>query len=711
MPTVDLWTIKVDFEAVKVAQADLRAKQATLAALAKEHGLDVKTVGQAYQAAAREAAKAAATAAREAEQAAAKETAAKAKAAKDAAKAVADEVAQVAKLRKEEFDREIRWAAERQKVIDREAKEAAKAAEKAAASPSEWTLALQANTKALAEQHSAINKSKEATGALGAAFAALSPDLGAAVMGIQKIEGVLGAGAGFAEVFGASLGTVAAAAGPLGLAVGAVGLAWHEHNKEAEKAKERLKDATEAANGTKAAMTSLGDLLYDNTIQQQLLNKEITQTEADQLRAARSLEGNYLPAFAKQATTLAVAEAHLSELRREQEKQQSLAEDQLRNTLPAATAAVAQQTAEVEKQRIAYAALSERYKQVHGLQESNIKTEGELKDAKKEGTKATKDAAEAEREKTAADKAALEALNAQIKRQRDLEQAGQDTRAAAEKLRDVAKAANDSQLTGVEALLAAQKKEAAAIEEQYQAALQAAGPEGGVELHEAYTEALLAVDKKYAKEKEKLDKKTTADEKKNADALKDAKLRAAAETLGTLQNGLSDWAEGSGKTHRKAAQVAFRASQVAGIAEAEIKAYQTAANVFTQTSAIPGGIAFAPAAAAAAFISASAASVVPIAKEKLSFSDRTARAGSGGMTADFAPGDYVVAAQRPEDVQRQAAQLTGNAPSAPVSTTIIFQADSKTRQALVVQGAKDRRPGAVGGARSGRRAVASDRSS
>lgn len=137
-----------------------------------------------------------------------------------------------------------KYFAEEQKA----AEAAERAAERAAKGPSEWTLALKANTEANATLKGAINQNAEALGKLGAAASAVSPELGAIVMGGQKIAGVLSAGTTAAAGLGTSLGVVAAVAGPLALVVGGLALAWSEYEAEvqaATEAQERLNVAIE----------------------------------------------------------------------------------------------------------------------------------------------------------------------------------------------------------------------------------------------------------------------------------------------------------------------------------------------------------------------------------------------------------------------------------------------------------------------------------
>lgn len=174
--------------------------------------------------------------------------AAKAKAAEEAkqAKYIAD-------LKRKYFEQE-----------QREAEKAAKAAEHAAKGPSEWTLALRANTEAMSAQKAQINQAAEGFGKLGSALAAVDPQLGAITMGAQKAVNVMSAGATAAQGLGATFGTVAAVAGPLALAIGAVALAFNAYEddiKEAEEATKKLREEQEKLN---QAMAGIGSLLDAN---------------------------------------------------------------------------------------------------------------------------------------------------------------------------------------------------------------------------------------------------------------------------------------------------------------------------------------------------------------------------------------------------------------------------------------------------------------
>lgn len=302
------------------------------------------------------------------------------------------------------------------KVWDQERRNA----ENAAKGPSKWTVALQENTKAVSESKGEINKLREGTGQLAGAISLISPELGLATQGLQKLEGVIGATAVGAEVLGASIGTVAAAAGPLALVVAGVGYAWHEHNIQAKAAEEQLKKDTTAADGAKKAMEGLGDVIFENMVKQKELNKEWTEEQAAAVRASRSLAGQYLPAIKAEGDALEDNKRRLNELIERRTRATAAlrlttdTEEQAQARTVGLGQAIEEQRKKVQDTQKAYDTLNQTYYDARQGQTENIKKEGEVKTAKDAGTKATKDATKADREREQAAREAEVALKAEI---------------------------------------------------------------------------------------------------------------------------------------------------------------------------------------------------------------------------------------------------------------------------------------------------------
>lgn len=179
--------------------------------------------------------------------------------------------------------------------------QAERAAERAAKGPSEWTLALKANTEAMNTQKGAINQSAEAMGRVAAVAGTLDPALGTIVATGQKLTGVLSAGVTAAQGFGTTLGTMGAVLGPLALAVGAVSLAWQSYEEDIAAAEEATKKAREGQEAMISAMGGIRSIVSSNASELDKLavnygrmteaeaeTNEITRRFADQLAAARA---------------------------------------------------------------------------------------------------------------------------------------------------------------------------------------------------------------------------------------------------------------------------------------------------------------------------------------------------------------------------------------------------------------------------------------
>jgi len=213
---------------------------------------------------------------------AASKAAAKAKADEEKAfaKAVDDELKAAEKANAKEMADAKKKADYLIRLQIQSAKDAAKAAEREARGPSAWTLALQANTKALAEQHSAINKAREATGALGAAISTLSPELGAMVGTLQKLEGAAGAAAGGAEVLGTSLATVGTAMGAVAVAAVPAYLAWEQSTEDLAELDKWVKITTADLDAMEKGVGSIVEAQNELDKRQQKLRGSMTEAEA-----------------------------------------------------------------------------------------------------------------------------------------------------------------------------------------------------------------------------------------------------------------------------------------------------------------------------------------------------------------------------------------------------------------------------------------------
>lgn len=566
------------------------------------------------------------------------------------------------------------------KAYNTEAKavaDTAKAQAKAAAGPSAWTLALKANTEAMQGNRAQINMLREGTGQLAGAIGLLSPELAVATQSLQKMQGVASAGAAGAQLLGVGLGTVAAAAVPLGLAIGAVGYAWNEHNKDAAEAKKRLDDAADAAKGAETAMDGLGDVIFENTVKQRVLDGVWTDAQASAVLASRSLADQYMPALEDLSKALEEAKAAETELMAERR----ITTEDLKSEhfqLRGVADAYNEVHEPVVKLQADYDKLNQRYVEANALQEETIKKteaarvakEKESEGAKAE-TKATKDATAAQREKEAADAKAAAALQSQhdaiISLTMSIEAAQDPYAKLLQKLDKIAAAEANGAVSAEEA---ARARTAAVAE--WEAAV------------DKEVEAELAGIEKVKKAKEKAAEDAAADEKSRRKATINAIVGGASDMTAAIADGAAEsYADAEDEIAAlqeridqatedgDAAKVASLEKQKAFRQKALLKAFDeqkaltltgislnTAQAIMAALTAPPpaGQIAAAFATATGAIQFAQAAAEPPP-----TFEDTPGAvvAPVQNYAPTFKKKDIIIAAQSPTEVQRQAAALGG----------------------------------------------------
>lgn len=286
--------------------------------------------------------------------------------------------------------RAVEQAAARQARAAEQAQAAAqKAAERAARGPSEWTLALQANSKALQEQKGAINQNAEALGRVGAALGAVDPMLGSLAANAQKAVGVLSAGATAAQGFGATLGSVSAVALPLTAVVAGLALAWQSYEDDIKAAEEATRAAREEQERMVEAMSGIGSVLSSSETELDRLAVNYGRMSEAQFEA-RELGRKW---SAQLEATRAPLEKMREELQRTNDGSQAHAdklvavEDALRKANAAAAVGyeAAKENAEIARERAnSEAVLAERLKA--------------KEEAERASAKAAREAAEIERE-------------------------------------------------------------------------------------------------------------------------------------------------------------------------------------------------------------------------------------------------------------------------------------------------------------------------
>ena len=535
---------------------------------------------------------------------------AQARAAAESAKALRAEQAKAAKeaayletlrrnyLRTEEAARKLQ---ERQEAA---------AAAKAAKGPSEWTLALQANTKAQQDQIKAlgdlrgkINLGAESLGKLGAAASLISPELSVVAAGIQKITGVASAATSGVQLFG---GATLAAVGPIAGLAAAAYLGLDHMRAGVEELRQESEDLSDALDKLKSGLTSI------TAAQDELELRRLKATGGEQ-------QAKVLEADAKAADVYSESiKATNEELGVLIERRNALVQRQkapsLADTLFGPGSAKLSDDIRSVNQEIAAA---ERRLSEYGAEQGNFATELlvvtdlEEKNAKatKEGTSAKKNAADAERERTKAlqeAEAAARASYASFLRD--------------EKERRAEKALSREQdEIQAQAAIAAEARRAEAANERAQTI---------IDLEESIRAA---------------QRKTQQQQLSAADSL--------VSTFASAADAIADATADSGG---QAAQSAFLVSQALGYSQAAIAALKTGGEVAAAMApligpaAIPVGVA-AGAAALAAF-------AVPIASQQPpAFNDTPGvmQVGSARQDVNFKEGDLFLAAQSMDGLTSQ----------------------------------------------------------
>lgn len=254
--------------------------------------------------------------------------------------------------------------------------------ERAAKGPSEWTIAVKAQTEALNGFKGQVNQSGEALGKLAAGVSALSPEVGALVAGVQKGAGVLSAATTAATGFGAGLGTVAAIAAPLALVIGGLVYAWNDYEeaqREAAEAQDLLLTGLKDVSGLVRAASEETDKL---AVKIGLKTEAQYEDEAIERKWQKANEDATASLRAQRDALIATASEVTSTKSGWAEYNTKLAD--LDAALQTATTAM-EQGIEAGKANAMIA-------------REEAESEEVLRKRKEDGTKATKDATEAEKE-------------------------------------------------------------------------------------------------------------------------------------------------------------------------------------------------------------------------------------------------------------------------------------------------------------------------
>ena len=587
------------------------------------------------------------------------------KAAKQAAKAKQDEEKAFSKA----VDDELRAAekanakemADAQKKADyllklqlQSAKDATKAAEKAeraaanaAKGDSVWTAALKENTAANLLSKSAINQSAEATGKLAAAASLLDPQLGALIMGLQKVEGLASAAATAEEMAGASLAGLGEAAGAFALAAAPVALVLWDIKNAADAAAASQKILEQAQDDQLPLLDAALDAYTELKIQTSGLNDE----QKAQAELARAWDRSLAKANAKTQEELDLAQAKL---------------DAMSSTNSAYIA-----------QYDLVKGLNKTLEESAGIAAAGLAANLQTLDYTTEQTEADKKGTEAKKEKTAA-------VKEDTSTQREHDQALASYLALMSKIGDVERSSS-ADLSKTTAIYMERDKALLALEKDARKAAEAAAELNDVgkigDAVQAYETARVAVVAEAEAKITAIKVEEAAKQKKAYDELalaiikmdrEQAEQRAAnarkttdsvADAFGSLGDiyqadidAKQDAADNGNKAAQKAILRDFDAKQKAAAAEAAIQTFlaiaTAAASAPPPLNLIPMGVA-----AAQGFVQQAAIQAEP----PPTFSDtaRPTTAPVQNYQPTFKKNDIIIAAQDPAEVQRQAGTLGG----------------------------------------------------
>lgn len=665
-------------------QADLEAQRAKIAlrtAAVEKFGKEGPAALALYEAAEKRAA---------AETAAASARAVKAKQDEEKAfaKAVDDELKAAEKANAKEMADAQKKADWLLKLQIQSAKDAQSAADKAARGPSEWTLATKALTDELAGNRAEIMKAKEATGALGQAIGSLVPGVDDIASVLQQAQGAWAGLTTAAELAGVTMGTVAAVAAPLAIAAGVLGYAWNEHNKEAEITKQRLDDAADAAKGAETAMTGLGDIIFDNTVKQRVLDGVYTDAQASAIMASRSLADQYMPALEEMSKALEEAKAAEADLIADRKLSTAAINSEHFALTSVAKAYLPVHQAVTDLQG-KYDALNERYVEARDLQAKVIAKEGEAKDAKEANTKATKDATAATKDAGAAERDLLA--------QRAAAQTSVNAYASAMVVLVGAEDDYKASLSKTDGILIKRDETLAKLADSYQDAVAAAASLGDMEgvaaADKAYQDARVAAEAQANAEIKALHdslydslEKRAADAAKKEEELRKASVQGAAsaaqDLAGTASDLYSSIADSEVDNTSKAAKRAKAASVALGFVETTIAAAKAGAEVAAQVAKIPGVgpfLAIPAGITMAGLMEAQFVSKVKAADATVTDSPRIMMAGPEGGTVDVAPGDRIAVARTNQGLRQQVGDSGG-----PTHIAVALQVGARTTERITV---------------------------
>jgi hypothetical protein len=494
--------------------------------------------------------------------------------------------------------------------------------------------------RALKDLGDTAGDSESSLRAMGGVLGLLSPEAERAVAAIAELGGGLEGVTKGARVAGVSLNAAIATAGLVGVAVVAAAAAYTSMSQEMERAAAHAEFMREVNDSLEPSIRRVEDAELALAVALGQVSEAQADSTARALEAQRAVED-----FAKAQRE---QRAELSETIETNQRYLDVLDSlglysrpltALGNAVFGFSDSIEQATGELATLDKALQTNAKNQKTARKLTDNAADAKSRNEASTRRQTKAIRDEAAAIAQQAAADRAA-----------RSEEIKGiQDAAAAREQLATLTAELSTGGDEGAQRELAINQQLAARVALLDQIAAQVG--------HTAEVEqAFFDIQADHQRQLEDLAKERA--EKERAMMLRNAQMQMSA--FSTLYGGMADAAKVAsdriGQSNKKGAMVAFRAYQASAISQAIINGAVAVTQSFAQLGPVAGAI------AAVGVGLATAAQVAVIASEKPSFNDTPAAmyAGSTGLTARFAPGDHVIAAQNPREVQRQADALTGD---------------------------------------------------
>lgn len=560
---------------------------------------------------------------------------------------------------------------------------------KMAAGPSKFDQLLasvKANDDELKNLHKSANQAGEGIGRIAAAASLVSPQLGAMIAGLQKIEGTIGGVLSLQEsLFGVEAAAKAATAATEAEAAAALDAAAASGDMSAA-----IGAGVEAGGVAVLILSELaaGYLDYESGV------RAATAAEKDRIDIAQ--QGIDLDKMILKAQRAAIeqmgGDAAAKAKEADIDQQWNDVADKLNKTLQDRLDVVQQQIAQGGLASSAAQALIEDEKNLTAAIAENTAKAKLGADADKVGAEYAQEKAEADRTAAKDAKAAADAKTAAAKAQAEANKAEQEANAVAalrlrlllqeagaeskreqdfDKARDALDQIHDATVRAsastedkirLDAQAAREAAVSAANEAQAKTSADQEGASDRKRIALELRETLDLINQGEVVDLRKAEEAKTKTAREEAKKRSDTALNYAEDLTGNVSDLLADAADKVGETNEDAGRRLWAASKTIGVLQSTIAAYKAAAETTAAVAAIPGGQPFAIPAGLAMFAAVEGATVAKIAATPPPTFDDTPLGGwkpsQNARSATFAADDTVIAARNPQELIRQAVAAT-----------------------------------------------------